>query len=314
MGEIGMVLFKRRIQDNLQDYLNDYDGFENCKIDIRDIIKENGMRAAVIVKRPDSNIAPTIYLDEYYKKFVEDSHSLESVLEEIAEAAVEGYRSYSFELDFENILKNKDLIVCELVNTGWNKGMLKNVPHREYEDLSLIYRIRITDAAGCTGTILVTNDIAERMGMDETQLYEASSDNVRYLCVSMAEMLAELTGLEPEEPGIPGMEMYVLTNEQKTYGAAAITSAEAMEEVMEKLGTKDIIVLPSSTHEVIILPGDAYSPELSDMVREINRTQVQPNERLSDNVYRYNAENGLSLIKDSQGDKGKTHCMPDAQR
>ena len=56
----------------------------------------------------------------------------------------------------------------------------------------------------------------------------------------------------------------------------------------EKLGD-DYYVLPSSIHECMILPaGLRPDPkELQDMVREINLTQVEPEEILADSVYRY---------------------------
>ena len=55
----------------------------------------------------------------------------------------------------------------------------------------------------------------------------------------------------------------------------------------------DFYVLPSSVHEVIIVTA-AEAPEgsagLSDMVSEINKTQVDAEEVLSDHVYYYDRD------------------------
>ena len=50
--------------------------------------------------------------------------------------------------------------------------------------------------------------------------------------------------------------------------------------------------MPSSIHETILLPatGDMDVDYLIDMVRSVNATEVSPEEILSDNVYKYFAD------------------------
>ena len=50
-------------------------------------------------------------------------------------------------------------------------------------------------------------------------------------------------------------------------------------------------VLPSSVHEVIVLPDDmGYSPDmLRDLVETVNTNEVSPAEVLSNSVYRFEA-------------------------
>lgn len=304
MGEIGMVLFKKKIENYLQDYLNDYEGFSDCSIDVRDMPKENRTRAAVIVRKADSGVAPTIYLDNYYEKFVAAGNiAMEQILEEIAAAAVEGYRNYP-EFDIENIFNPKEDIICELVNTQLNRHLLRNVPHRNIEDLSLIYRKKVYVPEADSATVLITNDVADRMGMDEQELYDTAMATEQYICESMAYMIAELMGVEPEELEMDDApEMYVITNDSKMYGATAMLNNEILAKAMEEMGADDVIVLPSSIHEIIVVPGYMDSDYMRNMVREVNRTQVQEQERLSDNVYRYDKENGLKLIRSKEQDK-----------
>ena len=59
-------------------------------------------------------------------------------------------------------------------------------------------------------------------------------------------------------------------------------------------------MLPSSVHEVIMVPASAVGneEELTSMVRDINRTQVRDTEILSDNVYLYSPVSGqFTLVK-----------------
>lgn len=67
-----------------------------------------------------------------------------------------------------------------------------------------------------------------------------------------------------------------------------------MEKVAELLGT-NYYVLPSSIHELLILPdnGSMQLSELEAMVREVNATQVAPEDRLSDKVQYYDRETKL---------------------
>ena len=83
----------------------------------------------------------------------------------------------------------------------------------------------------------------------------------------------------------------VLTNTQGMHGAGALFYPDQLETIAQQMGT-DFFVLPSSVHEVLILPDDGSQDldSLQFMVREINRTEVAPEDRLSDFVYHYDAQ------------------------
>lgn len=65
----------------------------------------------------------------------------------------------------------------------------------------------------------------------------------------------------------------------------------------DKLGT-DLYVLPSSVHEVIVISTQAGEPDdLQEMVQEINNSEVAPEERLSDSVYKFDSKvKELSIV------------------
>ena len=80
-------------------------------------------------------------------------------------------------------------------------------------------------------------------------------------------------------PDVPDT-MFVLTNDTKVNGAAAILNDDTRQEIADKVG--DFYVLPSSVHETLIIPKDAGMElrDLEQMVQEVNQTQVAPEERL----------------------------------
>ena len=95
-----------------------------------------------------------------------------------------------------------------------------------------------------------------------------------------------------EEPlDIGFVPIYILTNQDKLNGASVSAQEGVLEKVAELLGT-NYYVLPSSIHELLILPdnGSMQLSELEAMVREVNATQVAPEDRLSDKVQYYDRE------------------------
>ena len=92
--------------------------------------------------------------------------------------------------------------------------------------------------------------------------------------------------MENDEDRIP---MYVLSNKQKLQGAACMFYPDILKNFAEEKNS-DLYILPSSIHEVILLPavGDLEKEGLLEMVTEINKTQVQECDVLADSVYYYN--------------------------
>ena len=85
-------------------------------------------------------------------------------------------------------------------------------------------------------------------------------------------------------PGIeslPDLGMHVLTNAQKTDGAAVMFYPGVMDKIEKQMGGK-VTIIPSSTHEVIVIPADASQSEkeFAEMIAEVNKTEVAVQEIL----------------------------------
>ena len=78
--------------------------------------------------------------------------------------------------------------------------------------------------------------------------------------------------------------MLVCTNEQSVFGASVIL----YDDFVKQFKNQKIIVLPSSIHEVIVIP---YTEKLLEEVRgwvaQVNYEVVDTTEQLSNNVYVY---------------------------
>ena len=101
----------------------------------------------------------------------------------------------------------------------------------------------------------------------------------------MKDVLASMIGLEEESEEDF---MYVMSNEENSFGAVCIFYDGVLEMVYQTI-RENFYIIPSSVHEVIIL-AESMAPkkkEIEETIRDINETQVEDEEVLSDHVYYY---------------------------
>lgn len=118
---------------------------------------------------------------------------------------------------------------------------------------------------------------------------------------SMLEALKDLVGFSAEELVTgSGPSMYVLSNESKINAASGMIFTDKLQEFAEK-HEANLFILPSSIHELLLIPdkGDMDVLTLTDMVCEVNMTQVAPEEVLSDKVYYFNREEKALMFAES---------------
>lgn len=138
------------------------------------------------------------------------------------------------------------------------------------------------------GTIMVKRAIIEHLGIDEDTLFQQAIENT----ILKIEDINALLGIFGE-----ACPMVVVRSDKDIYGAGILANKAALETLRDKYGAFTII--PSSVHEVIILPDSVIPHKTSDiakMVKEVNATVVVEADQLSDNVYRYDAE-GLHVAQ-----------------
>ena len=101
--------------------------------------------------------------------------------------------------------------------------------------------------------------------------------------------------------------MYVLTTEDRVYGATTILyrNGQLLQECLERIqndynnpSITDFYIIPSSTHEVLLVPAtdDITKESLQAMCQEVNSTQVDITDQLSDNIFQYNQDDGFQQI------------------
>lgn len=157
---------------------------------------------------------------------------------------------------------------------------------RRWNNLVITFSVPLDQAdADPQASLVITKNLLISAGIEEDDLYDAAIRNIgsEVVVQTMAEALGGLGGVSTDEVPI-----YVVSNRSRIRGAAMILSNTVMNQLHECLGSC-FAILPSSIHEILatpIKPGDkAYVEELLSMVREINATEVDPEDQLADCVY-----------------------------
>ena len=191
--------------------------------------------------------------------------------------------------DYEQL---KSKLFVEVVPTEENSKLLEKVPHDEIEDMAVVYRILVDHADSGNSTILITNQMMEQYGISKEQLRADALENAPKIrpaeVKGMSEVMRELApGMVPEVAP-EDEQMFVASVPDKIHGAGIMAYPGFFESSAEKLGG-DFFVLPSSIHEVLLVPDDGSktAEDLLSMVKEVNATQVAPADKLTDSVYHY---------------------------
>ena len=222
---------------------------------------------------------------------------------------------------YEGIRK---LLTVQLVPRTGNEAMLAAVPHHDVLDLALVYRIEFPEVSreGEKATTLLANAHLERFGITESQLYEDAICNAaeRHPATirSLFETLGAMMGAEAVEQEMGGSDsIYIATCEGGVWGAGVIAYPGFLDKAAEKMGG-NYYILPSSVHEMLLLSDTTTHmgyQALERMVQEINRSEVRPQDRLSDHVYHYDAQQkALELASDYEVRRAEHGMMSRKER
>lgn len=296
--------FMEIVKDKVLDVLRERDSTLNAIIE--KVTKSNGVLYCGLSFRGKDTVQPVIYLDDFYKRF-EAGVNIDDIVNQVVDIYVSNQINdidIGSITDFEAV---KDRIVVAIYNTESNAEKLSGIPHKEFKDLSIYYRVDIplNDKEGM-GSMIVNEHIMKLWDISTEKLDAIAWINTKRMypakLMSMFEVLQELCGGEIDEMQdcLAKPTMYVLSNTNKLNGAVYIADEDALDMVADELDD-DYVVLPSSRHEVIIVPLSQISDDdytyLKDMVYEINRKEVDAEDVLSDNIYIYKrAEKELRLV------------------
>lgn len=265
----------------------------DVSLSVSKVLKNNSTKiTGICVKSAKSSVAPIYYLDEDYSMFEKGKRTVEDIVHKI-------YDSYKYTrppvgsmdyfLDYSRV---KDRIVYKLINTEMNKELLEDVPHIEFLDLSIVftYLLEDEDEYGLA-SILIHNPHMEYWQVSVQELYDLAKVNtpklLEYELKRLNKVLREFMDLTPPEGSMSDI-MLVLTNKKRINGAACVLYPDVIRSIVQGFDA-DFYIIPSSIHEVLLLPSkDSSSDEvdsLREIIKEVNDKIVDTEEILSYSVY-----------------------------
>ena len=283
------------------------DGYE---LSLRRIPKNNGLvQDGLCISKTGSPVAPAIYLNTCYEQYLR-GRPMERILGEILEL----YRNHETApgLDCTNLLDfeaMKPRILLRLINRESNASLLQNMPHIPWLDLAIVFCLCLKEDDSGLMTASIYNDHLDAWGISQNDLWLLAMENTpRRFPPVITHMSCILGGIEPDGPGpmrkqddaLLSSPLYVLTNSSGIHGAACILYPQVLKNFAEGV-ERDLMILPSSIHEVLLLPTekDISCQEMSRLVECVNQTEVPSQDRLSNQVYLYSREKDAILLGSS---------------
>ena len=249
-------IFKEVVKEKFMDYMPD--SFKGMELIVRPAEKVNMTYDAINIRGEDTTISPTIYINDMYEKY-QSCGDLEETLMAACDLMAMEFAKTPQVVDVDSLYKDADeKVVFQLINTEQNKSFLEQVPHREFQDLSIIYKLVVNADTESIQSIKVTNSLAERLGMNEEQLFKYAAENTRrilpprirnmndvmkemFLSDGMPEEIAEM--MIREVP--PEQTLWIISNYRGIDGAVSMLYENELHELAENLES-DLYILPSS--------------------------------------------------------------------
>ena len=286
---------KNEIPQTLRDHIT---------VEMREVIKTNDERLhGINLRIPGYDAVPTIYLEDFLKDY-ESGRPVKEIAQAAMDIMREGMNSApctdNISLRYEDI---EDKLVLQVVEAERNRERLKDLVYRPAENgFVMVAYVVVEENENGNMRFAVRKDMAENYNYDVDKLLDKAAANTqeRYQPVlkDMGSVIlsgsCDLGGINPLKDDYtvsPDEVMYILTNENGLNGAGVLFYPDMKKRIGEILDDS-YYVLPSSLHEVIIMP-EKLSPDirvLEAMVKDANRTVVESQDILSDRVFMFDRE------------------------
>lgn len=266
----------------------------NYHVELKEVRKNNGVLLhGLMILSEANNVAPTIYLEHFWRAY-EEGMTFAEVLRRLLEIYGKDAPTKNINMDFfKEFEKVRDRICYRLVAQVGNEEFLKDIPYVEFLDMAVCFFYAYKGEDLGEGSILIHNSHMEMWNCSVAKLMELAGKNTPVLfpwkCCTMEEVLREMLEKDSvDQLQAQDVPMKILSNSRRTNGAVCLIYQGVLEHLSD-VYESDLYILPSSIHEVILLSdtGKEKPAELKAMIVQVNRTQVAPEEVLSDSLYRY---------------------------
>jgi len=278
-----------------------------ARVGIKSVSKlQGGSYRGLCVDFPGGELCASFNAGPYYQSFMEGK-PLEDLVPPMLDQVRLILSRDDFSMDWTDLSYRscRERLMLEVISFKKNEDQLRALPHRRIEDLALVYRLDFGTRGTSNASALITHSLLAHFGLEEEALYHDAMEIVPkknpLVLRPLAETLRDL-GDFPSPAAADTNFLYLASNQTCLMGASVLAYPDFGRRVLEVLG-EDFYILPSSIHEVLVLPvsREPIAPSLPEIVRSVNRFQVAPEDVLSDNVYHYRAGEDRIRLADLPG-------------
>lgn len=265
----------------------------NIEIEERRINKaQRGALNGLLFRKEGLDCAPTFYVEDFYTTYKEGT-PIKDLSREAVETAVRSMdMAGMFARDHLSMIGDPRRLRVRMLNKDMNRDYLSGIPCREL-GCGFVY---IAEAGRGEYRAVITEELMKEYDLDIDEFFDVAVQNTvkdhpavlhdlaesaMGISSEFGNLLDQAEGTAPEGTG-PG---FVLTNSGIYWGAGTLFYPGVMDKIRRLLGG-DFYVLPSSVHELILVKAEDQDPQqLAELVRSANRSVVEENEVLSDDLY-----------------------------
>lgn len=295
-------VFFEQVRSNVERIMKGY------QVKLHNVVKANDLElhGLTIVKSIGVAVSPTIYLDEYFVLYIKGNLSIDTIVKEVILLWEKNINSVPMVM--ENI-KDTGNIYLRVLNKYLCTDYLKDAIVKDIDNTNFVLTpyIRFEDIENnhdCNSAITkVTKSLLDFLNLSEQEIFDLALKNcntnwkVNVKCMgAIIEELAEDIKLNSQIPNKPTMT--IVSTDKGTNGATVIFYTDILKQISDKWNM-DLIIIPSSIHEVIVFPSciDSTTEELKNMICSVNKEQLQKDEILDYIPYIYKRENnGIEML------------------
>lgn len=160
--------FKEQFVEDVKAGLSD-SGIE-ANMTVNTVNKLNDSYEAMTITPEGTNIGVNLPIEKFYEAY-DDGMSYDAVVDKAVDTTIKGFEQAPI-VDvaaFGEYEQMKDKLVMEVVSVEANKGMLETVPHKDIEDMAVVYRFVLESNDESRASVLVTNRMMENI-LDELDM------------------------------------------------------------------------------------------------------------------------------------------------
>lgn len=299
--------FQREMKETLQEILP-----EKYRIEVHKVVKNNDQELdSLNIMTESLKVSPNFYLQQYFQRY-QAGEEIPALIEEMLRLYQQTCQECNLnQLNLDLSLDGcRDKIFLRLVSRERNGQGLEKRPFIPFLDMAITFQLLLYQHDEGIGSIAVTNELQKNWEISTKTLFQLAQSNSMRLFPKkicpiqeiLQKVLGETEFLQEISEEIRkvnrGIGFLVVTNEKGVNGATVLLYPDCLMELSEQC-TGDFYVLPSSIHEILVLPAkhNFVPEELKKMVREVNASPyLQENEILSDHVYYYSAQDRILEI------------------